>query len=87
MPIARSKLTAQGQISVPAEVRRKLGLGPGAVLEWDESGEEVVVRRAGRYSFEDVHRELFPEGKPKTRSVQEMKAGVRRHMRKRFAGR
>jgi len=27
MAIAQSKLTAQGQISVPAEVRRKLGIG------------------------------------------------------------
>jgi len=35
MVLAESKLTAQGQISVPAEVRRKLGLGPGSVLEWD----------------------------------------------------
>ena len=31
MTIARSKLTAQGQISVPAEVRRRLGVVPGSV--------------------------------------------------------
>ncbi|MGN6730352.1 MAG: AbrB/MazE/SpoVT family DNA-binding domain-containing protein, partial [Candidatus Binatia bacterium] len=36
MALAQSKVTAQGQISVPAEVRRKLGIGPGSVLEWDE---------------------------------------------------
>ena len=35
MPIARSKPTAQGQISVPAEIRKKLGAGPGSVLEGD----------------------------------------------------
>ena len=29
MTLAHSKLTAQGQISVPAEIRRKLGIGPG----------------------------------------------------------
>ncbi|MGH7878609.1 MAG: AbrB/MazE/SpoVT family DNA-binding domain-containing protein, partial [Candidatus Binataceae bacterium] len=52
MSIARSKVTAQGQISVPAEVRRKLGVGPGSVLEWDEQGHQVVVRRAGQYSSE-----------------------------------
>ena len=40
MAIAHSKLTAQGQISVPAKVRRKLGVGPGSVLEWDEDGEK-----------------------------------------------
>ena len=43
MAIAQSKVTAQGQISVPAEVRRKLGIGPGSVLEWDEDGEKIVI--------------------------------------------
>lgn len=32
MIIARSKLTAQGQISIPAEVRQRLGLTPGSVV-------------------------------------------------------
>jgi AbrB family looped-hinge helix DNA binding protein len=59
MPIAYSKLTAQGQISVPAEVRRKLGIGPGSLLEWDAEDEKIVVRRAGRYTSQDVHRALF----------------------------
>lgn len=85
MPIAHSKVTAQGQISVPAEVRRKLGVGPGSVIEWDQDGENVVVRRAGRYSSVDVHRAVFPEGPPKPRTVAEMKQGVRRHVGKRFA--
>ncbi|HXK28355.1 MAG TPA: AbrB/MazE/SpoVT family DNA-binding domain-containing protein, partial [Candidatus Binatia bacterium] len=44
MPLAHSKLTAQGQISVPAEIRKKLGVGPGSVLEWDEKDDEVIVR-------------------------------------------
>jgi AbrB family looped-hinge helix DNA binding protein len=87
MAIAHSKVTAQGQISVPAQVRRKLGVGPGSVIEWDEDGERVVVRRAGRYTFEDIHRALFPKGPPKARTIEEMKEGVRRHVRKRFAGR
>jgi AbrB family looped-hinge helix DNA binding protein len=85
MAIAHSKLTAQGQISVPAEVRRKLGIGPGSVLEWHEEGEKVVVRRAGRFSSEDVHRALFPHGPPQARTIADMKAGVRRHIRKRHA--
>jgi len=62
MTLARSKITAQGQISVPAEVRRKLGIGPGSVLEWNEEGEKIVVRRSARYNWEDVHRALFPDG-------------------------
>lgn len=84
--MAHSKLTAQGQISVPAKIRRKLGLGPGSVLEWDDAGEQIVVRRVGRYTSEDVHRALFPEA-PKPRTLAELKAGVRRDIQRRHASR
>jgi antitoxin PrlF len=86
MPLAQSKLTAQGQISVPAEVRRRLGVGPGSVLEWDEQGEQIVVRRAATFSSEDVHRAIF--GKPpKPKTIEEIKEGVARYMKKRHARR
>lgn len=85
MAIARSRITAQGQISVPAEVRRRLGLAPGSVLEWDAEGDQMVVRRAGRYSSEDIHRALFPEGPPAPRSLEELKAGVKKYIRKKHA--
>ena len=84
MPLAKSKLTAQGQISVPAEVRNKLGVGPGSVLEWEEHGDQVVVRRAGRFTSEDVHRALFPRAKPSA-SPADVKNGIRTHIRKRHA--
>lgn len=86
MAIAQSKLTSQGQISVPAEVRRKLGLGPGSVIEWVEEGGQVVVRHAGRYSSEEIHRALFPDGPPEAVPVEDMKASIARHIRRRHAG-
>jgi antitoxin PrlF len=86
MAIAHSKLTAQGQISVPAEIRRRLGIGPGSVLEWEEGGEGIVVRRAGRFSSEEVHRALFAEAPP-PRTLEELKEGVRRNVRSRHARR
>jgi antitoxin PrlF len=85
MSLASSRLTAQGQISVPAEVRRKLGLGPGSVLEWEEDRERVFVRRAGKHSSEDVHAALFPGGAPARRSLAELRDGVRRAVKKRNA--
>jgi antitoxin PrlF len=87
MPLAHSKLTAQGQISVPAEVRRRLGVGPGSILEWDESGEQVVVRKAGRHSSEDVHRAIFGTRAVSSRSLNVLKNGIRHHIRKRHARR
>ncbi len=82
----QSKVTAQGQISVPAEIRRKLGIGPGSVLEWAEEGEQVVVRKAGRYSSEDIHRVLFSEP-PKPRTLEELRHGVAEYVRKKHTRR
>ncbi len=33
----RATLTSKGQITIPAPIRRRLGLEPGQVLEFDES--------------------------------------------------
>ena len=86
MTLAKSKLTAQGQISVPAEVRQRLGVGPGSVLEWDEQDDHVIVRRAGRYTSEEVHRALFPEGGPAGRAP-DVKEAIRKYIRKKHASR
>jgi bifunctional DNA-binding transcriptional regulator/antitoxin component of YhaV-PrlF toxin-antitoxin module len=71
---------------VPAEVRRRLGIGPGSVLEWEEDGEKVVVRRVGIYTSEDVHRALFSKP-PQARTLEELKDGVRRYIKGRYARR
>ena len=83
MALAHSKLTAQ--ISVPAKVRQKLGVGPGSVLEWDEQGEQIVVRRTGRFTSVDVHRAVFPKGPPKAKRLVELEEGVRRYVKGRHA--
>jgi AbrB family looped-hinge helix DNA binding protein len=87
MALAQSKVTAQGQISVPVEVRRKLGIGPGSVLEWDEEGDAVVVRKAGRYTSQDIYQAIFPHEAPEPRKVEEFDKGVRRYMKKKHARR
>ena len=81
---ARSRLTAQGQISVPAPVREKLGLTAGSILEWDAEGDRVTVRRTGRNTSAQVHAAVF--GKPPVaRDLEALKAGVRRYVRARRA--
>lgn len=85
MALARSKITAQGQISIPADVRRKLGVGPGSVLEWEEEGDKIVVRRVGKYTSEDIHNAVFHGQTPKMRTVEEMDEGIRDYFRKKYA--
>jgi antitoxin PrlF len=85
--LAHSRVTSQGQISVPAEVRRRLGLEPGATLEWEEENGRIIVRRAGRYSFGDIRAAVFPEGVPARKSDAELKKGVTQYMRRKHARR
>jgi len=85
MALAESKITSQGQISVPAEVRRKLGVGPGSTLAWEEEGGKIVVTRAKKYTWEDIHRAAFPDGPPEPKTLEELKQGIRSYIRKRHA--
>jgi AbrB family looped-hinge helix DNA binding protein len=85
MTIARSKLTAQGQISVPSEIRKKLGIGPGSVLEWDEKDDQIVVRRAARYGWDEVRKTLFPKGPPQSHTLDELKEGKKTYIRRKYA--
>jgi len=87
MVLARSKVTAQGQVSVPAKVRERLGIQPGAALEWEAGADgTVIVRRAGRYSSLDIHRVLFPEGPPqRAATVKDMDEAITEHFRREHA--
>ena len=87
MALAHSKLTSQGQISVPATIRQKLGVKPGSILEWHEEGDKIVVRRKGRYTSKDIHKALFPDGPPKPATLEDLKKGIRTYIRERHARR
>lgn len=87
MPLASSRLTSQGQVSIPAEIRKRLGIGPGAIVEWDEEDGQIVVRRAGRHSSMDIHRAMFPEHAPAAKTLAELKEGRKRYARARHARR
>ena len=87
MAIPQSKLTAQGQISVPAEVRRRLGIGPGSVLIWEERDGEFVVRRAGRCTSDEIHAALFGDEPVAATGSDVVKDGIRKYIRRRHARR
>jgi hypothetical protein len=54
-------------------------------LTWEEEGGRIVVRRAGLFSSEEIHQALFGAEKPKARTLDDMKEGIRRAVRKRYA--
>lgn len=95
MQRVQSKLTSQGQVSVPAAVRNFLHLIPGSALVWSQDGQRIVVERATRHSTADVHKALFsgasgaaaaaPLAPAKT--LAELKQGIRKRMQRQHAGR
>jgi AbrB family looped-hinge helix DNA binding protein len=87
MIIAQSKLTARGLISVPLEVRKRLGVGPGSILVWEERDGEFVLRRAGRCTSEEIHAALFGDGSVAAIGSNVVKDGIRRFIRRRHARR
>jgi AbrB family looped-hinge helix DNA binding protein len=84
MTVVRTRVTADGRVSVPAQIRQRLGAGPGSVLVWEHRGNAVVIRKA--YSSADIHRAIFSKG-PTHRPLSELNDGIRRHMANRYARR
>jgi AbrB family looped-hinge helix DNA binding protein len=87
MKIATSRVTTQGQISIPLEVRRRLGVTPGTTIQWEAEGDTVVVRRIGKHSFADVRKALFPGGPPEARSLEDLKKGIEDYVQAKHARR
>ena len=85
----QTKLTSQGQVSVPAAVRSFLHLTPGSVLVWSQDGDRIVVERAKRHSTAEVHQALFEGQSPAdspAKTLAELKSGIRLRMQRRHAG-
>ena len=81
-----SRITSQGRISIPARIRRKLGLAPGSTIEWYERGDEVIVRRATKHASRDIHDALFA-APPDAHEVGDMDEGIRAFLWRRHARR
>lgn len=69
-----TKVTSQGQVTIPVELRRLLDVEQGSMLEWTVENDVVRVERRKLYTFEDMHRALFPEGPPPYVSDEELNA-------------
>lgn len=87
MALAQSKVTAQGQVSIPVAVRKKLGIGPGSTLEWVEEGDNIVIKRSGKYTFADIRKALFGDKPVPHKTDEELREGVAEYFRKRYARR
>lgn len=76
MATFQTKITSQGQVSVPAEVRKGLGVEPGAMLEWVLESGQAIVRRKGRYTWDDLNEIARPYRPEKPVTLEEMDEAI-----------
>lgn len=74
-------LTSKGQVTIPVEVREKLGLKTGDRLEFRVRGAEAAVRKSALRSVRSLYGLLRREGR-RALTVEEMNDAVARHHRK-----
>ena len=53
----------------------------------DADGDRIFVRRVCKYTSEDIHKVLFPNGPPPRRSIAEMDEAIGEYMRRKYARR
>jgi AbrB family looped-hinge helix DNA binding protein len=41
------RITTKGQVTIPADIRERLGLLPNTEVDFDTDGETVTIRKAG----------------------------------------
>jgi antitoxin PrlF len=83
----QTKLTSQGQVSVPAAIRHILALTPGATIVWTQDNGRVTVQRAVKHTTEDAHKALFG-GEDTTlapKSLQDLKQGIAQYIKQKHA--
>ena len=86
MGLAQSRITAQGQVSIPVSVMRQFGLAPGEIITWDTLEGHLVIEKAGQYSLADVQEALnLAVGLPKTEA--EIREAIKNRLRTKHAGR
>jgi AbrB family looped-hinge helix DNA binding protein len=67
--MAIAKMTSKGQITVPREIRKLLGIKPGDKVRFDEEDGEVHVRRDGAESVFEKYRGIGTPGIPPGRKA------------------
>lgn len=73
-------LTSKGQITLPKEIRDRLRLDAGAMLDFELLPDDTIVARPVKADARRI-RGLLKSPHPQPLSVEEMDEGVERHLR------
>jgi AbrB family looped-hinge helix DNA binding protein len=58
-----ARLSVKGQVTIPVEIRRHLGLKGGDKIVFMEKGDNIVLLNSNRLAFEEFQRDMTGEAK------------------------
>lgn len=61
MDMSVAKVTSQGQITIPADVRKRLGIQPGSKVIFIQDGDRVMMANATIEAFGQMHKAFAGE--------------------------
>lgn len=77
-----AKLTSKGQITVPAEIRKKLRLRTGDKVVFTEEGGKIVFRNASLTALSEIQEEMRGEAEKQGLRDEEDVVKLVKHIRK-----
>ena len=75
----RTRLTSQGQTSIPAEMRKALRIEPGTELAWTIAGGHLVAKPVRATTLKDLQSAIQPSGLHL--SIEDMDQAIRNHFK------
>ena len=77
-------LTSKGQITLPKEIRDRLGLDAGAMLDFQLLPDDTITARAVKPNARSI-RGLLKSPHSKALTLEQMDEGIARHLRDKHA--
>ncbi|GHU81617.1 AbrB family transcriptional regulator [Clostridia bacterium] len=81
-----SRMSVKGQVTIPVEIRRKLGLKEGDKVIFAEKGGDIVLLNSNRLAFEEFQREMAGEAEKAGISSEEDVVDLVRQVRQKMWG-
>ena len=84
--MSATTVTSKGQITIPKDVRERLGLEAGDRVVFVVQSDRDVVLKPAKTDVRELHGMLYRKGRP-PRSIEEMDEGIARSLAEKHARR
>ena len=67
------KITSKGQITIPAEIRKTLGISRGDRILFEQKGDDIIIKKAEEKSLVSLLESTSPLSEKATKSMEKIR--------------